>query len=96
MAELVTVPLLNIDIFIIKFKTMKLSQFKSLIREEVKRVLIEDYTYEGIEDAILGGVADWAGISKETLWNGMGPKVGKALDVLVKELKPVLDSKFTK
>ena len=38
---MVTVPLLNIDIFIIKFKTMKLSQLKQLIREEVKSVMNE-------------------------------------------------------
>ena len=74
---------------------MKKSELQSLIREEVKNVLTEelDHTYEGIEDSILQGIADWTGIQKSQLFNSLSPEAGKALHMLVVSLKPVLDKK---
>jgi hypothetical protein len=77
---------------------MKLSQFKQIIREEIQKYLPEelDHTYEGIEDSILGGIADWTGMKKSQIWNSLSPAAAKALSTLIKELKPILDKKNNK
>ena len=72
---------------------MKSSEFKDLIRKEIKKSLSEelDHTHEGIEDSILAGIADWTGMKKPQIWNSLSPAAAKALSTLVKELKPILD-----
>lgn len=74
---------------------MKTSELKQIIREEVKKVLTEDFdhTYEGIEDSILQGICDWTGLKKSQLYNSLTPDAGKALHTLVQSLKPILDKK---
>ena len=75
---------------------MKKSELRQIIREEIKKNLNEvlDHTYEGIEDSILQGVSDWTGMKKEDIWKSLTPTGAKALHTLIKELKPVLDSKL--
>ena len=74
---------------------MKNQELRKLVAEEVKKALAEelDHTPEGIEDSILQGVSDWTSIPKSKLWNSMSPKAKQALNILVRELKPTLDSK---
>jgi hypothetical protein len=81
-------------IFIIKY-IMKQSELQNLIRQEIKKSLNEelDHTYEGIEDSILQGIADWTGIQKSKLYNSMSSNAKKALATLTRELKPTLDKK---
>jgi hypothetical protein len=74
---------------------MKQSELQNLIRQEIKKSLNEelDHTYEGIEDSILQGIADWTGIQKSKLYNSMSSNAKKALATLTRELKPTLDKK---
>ncbi len=74
---------------------MKHLQLQNLIRQEIKKSLKEelDHTYEGIEDSILQGIADWTGIQKSKLYNSMSSNAKKALGALTRELKPTLDKK---
>ena len=74
---------------------MKHLQLQNLIRQEIKKSLKEelDHTYEGIEDSILQGIADWTGIQKSKLYNSMSSNAKKALGTLTRELKPILDKK---
>ena len=74
---------------------MKQSELQNLIRQEIKKSLKEelDHTYEGIEDSILQGISDWTGIQKSKLYSSMSSNAKKALGMLIRELKPTLDSK---
>jgi len=74
---------------------MKQSELQNLIRQEIKKSLKEelDHTYEGIEDSILQGIADWTGIQKSKLYSSMSSNAKKALSTLTRELKPTLDKK---
>ena len=74
---------------------MKQSELQNLIRQEIKKTIKEelDHTYEGIEDSILQGISDWTGIQKSKLYNSMSLNAKKALGMLIRELKPTLDSK---
>ena len=74
---------------------MKHLKLQNLIRQEIKKSLKEelDHTYEGIEDSILQGIADWTGIQKSKLYNSMSSNAKKALGTLTRELKPILDKK---
>ena len=74
---------------------MKHLKLQNLIRQEIKKSLNEelDHTYEGIEDSILQGIADWSGIQKSKLYNSMSLNAKKALGTLTRELKPILDKK---
>ena len=75
--------------------TMKQPELRNLILQEIKKLLKEelDHTYEGIEDSILQGIADWSGIQKSKLYNSMSLNAKKALGTLTRELKPTLDKK---
>jgi hypothetical protein len=74
---------------------MKQSELQNLIRQEIKKTIKEelDHTYEGIEDSILQGISDWTGIQKSKLYTSMSLNAKKALGMLIRELKPTLDSK---
>ena len=74
---------------------MKQPELRNLILQEIKKLLKEelDHTYEGIEDSILQGIADWTGIQKSKLYNSMSSNAKKALGTLTRELKPILDKK---
>ena len=74
---------------------MKQLELRNLILQEIKKLLKEelDHTYEGIEDSILQGIADWTGIQKSKLYNSMSSNAKKALGTLTRELKPILDKK---
>ena len=74
---------------------MKQPELRNLIRQEIKKSLKEelDHSYEGIEDSILQGIADWTGIQKSKLYNSMTSNAKKALGALTRELKPTLDKK---
>jgi len=84
-------------IFILNKNTMDPKEFKRLLKEftPVKQIRNEelDHTYEGIEDSILQGIADWTGIQKSKLYNSMSSNAKKALGTLTRELKPTLDKK---
>jgi len=72
-------------------------EFKRLLKEFTPEKQIRneelDHTYEGIEDSILQGIADWTGIQKSKLYNSMSSNAKKALGTLTRELKPTLDKK---
>ena len=72
-------------------------EFKRLLKEFTPEKQIHneelDHTYEGIEDSILQGIADWTGIQKSKLYNSMSSNAKKALGTLTRELKPTLDKK---
>jgi len=72
-------------------------EFKRLLKEFTpeKQIRTEelDHTYEGIEDSILQGIADWTGIQKSKLYSSMSSNAKKALGTLTRELKPTLDKK---
>jgi hypothetical protein len=74
---------------------MKQSELQNLIRQEIKKSLKEelDHTYEGIEDSILQGIADWTNTKKSEVFKMLTPAAAKALHILVTELKPTLDKK---
>ena len=72
-------------------------EFKRLLKEFTPEKQIRneelDHTYEGIEDSILQGIADWTGIQKSKLYSSMTSNAKKALGTLTRELKPTLDKK---
>jgi hypothetical protein len=72
-------------------------EFKRLLKEFTPEKQIRneelDHTYEGIEDSILQGIADWTGIQKSKLYSSMSSNAKKALGTLTRELKPTLDKK---
>ena len=72
-------------------------EFKRLLKEFTPERQIRneelDHTYEGIEDSILQGIADWTGIQKSKLYSSMTSNAKKALGTLTRELKPTLDKK---
>ena len=76
---------------------MKPDEFKRLLKEFTPEKQIRneelDHTYEGIEDSILQGIADWTGIQKSKLYNSMSSNAKRALGTLIRELKPTLDKK---
>ena len=72
-------------------------EFKRLLKEFTPETQIRneelDHTYEGIEDSILQGIADWTGIQKSKLYSSMSSNAKKSLGTLTRELKPTLDKK---
>jgi hypothetical protein len=72
-------------------------EFKRLLKEFTPEKQIRneelDHTYEGIEDSILQGIADWTGIQKSKLYSSMSSNAKRALGTLTRELKPTLDKK---
>jgi hypothetical protein len=72
-------------------------EFKRLLKEFTPEKQIHneelDHTYEGIEDSILQGIADWTGIQKSKLYSSMSSNAKRALSTLTRELKPTLDKK---
>lgn len=74
---------------------MQITEFKDLIRKEIRKSLSEelDHTYEGIEDSILSGIADWTNMKKSEVFKMLTPAAAKALHTLITELKPILDKK---